>query len=124
MILLVWFVVNLRKSSAAVKAWVSEALVLLCSLTCVVVVVCVCPGGDPADDVRGSDLRPPLDRRQRGRDLPQKDQICGGGPSGAAAGHVNALLPLTRHVLISHRKVTTHNPHLYTRDGRVRICID
>lgn len=70
----------MEKSSAAVKACVSDALVLFCSLTC--------SGGDPAHDVRGSDVRPPLDRRQRGRDLPQKDQISGGGPSRAAAGHV------------------------------------
>ncbi len=78
----------------------------------------LCPGGDPADDVRGSDLRPPLDRRPRGRDLPQKDQICGGGPSGAAAGHVSALGPLTR----SH--LPQNKPRLYTRHGRVRIGID
>ncbi len=70
----------------------------------------LCPGGDPADDVRGSDLRPPLDRRPRGRDLPQKDQICGGGPSGAAAGHVSALGPLPKHVLISHRTNPVSTP--------------
>ena len=45
-------------------------------------------GGGAADDVCGTDLRPPTDRWPRGRPLPQENQTVSGGPTNAAAGPV------------------------------------
>lgn len=112
------FLEQRRSESVSLKLWCSSVLWRG-------VVVWVCSGGDQADDVRGSDVRPPLDWWQRGRDLPQKDQVGGGGPSGAAAGHVNAPGPTavsrrSPHTFSSRQKwLRPTNPIRHTRDGRV-----
>ncbi len=46
------------------------------------------PGRDPADDVRGPDLRPPHRRRPRSRDLPQADQGARRAPHPDAPRHL------------------------------------
>lgn len=47
-------------------------------------------GGDPADDVRGPDVRPSPGGRQGGGHLPAQDQSSGGRSQSAAAGHVTS----------------------------------